>query len=235
MIYIAQHNDEQFVPILKGYKILKVGKEFEDDGRDNINYLNPYINEATALYDIWKNCNEEIVGLTHYRRIFIYMDDMDYLRGLSFDIAKKILEYKDIITSPFHTLGSDTIYGYHRYSLLLTSPHTVKTFDKYINKLDKIEPKLIEYFMKSNRFIARNMFVAKKEVIDKYCEWLFPIIIPLTEEFIENDLKNVGPIGKTPGQERLIGHFIERMFSYWVECVYGLDKVGALKYLTYGN
>ena len=40
MIYVVKHSeDELLIPLLNNYKELKVGKLFEDDGRDNINYL----------------------------------------------------------------------------------------------------------------------------------------------------------------------------------------------------
>ena len=60
MIYIVKHR-ECFSPNVSGYGDLGVGKLFQHKG-DNINYLNPYINEATALYDIWKNSKDKING-----------------------------------------------------------------------------------------------------------------------------------------------------------------------------
>lgn len=226
MIYVVQHNDEMYVSLMEGYETIKVGKLFEDDGRDNINYLNPYINETTALYDIWKNHNEDIVGMIHYRRVFFTDNDF---RALTFDKAKEFMKSKKLICTKYHTLGESTIYDYFRYSIQITSPRCLPTFDKYMLILEEKDPKVIEYFHTHNRFFARNMFIARKEVIDKYCEWLFPIIIPMTEQFIEEDIKK----GKVLGQERLLGHFVERMFSYWIEEVLGVEDVGALHYLTY--
>ena len=237
MIYVVQHNDDFFVPLSEGYKIIGVGNKFEDDGRDNINYLNPYINEATALYDIWKNCNDEVVGLNHYRRIFLYLNKHDYIFNLSFDKAKDMVKDNKIICTGFHDLGNNTIYNYLKYCFQISSPHVIKTYDKYIDKLESIDNNIVKYLKTRNGFIARNMFVARKEVIDKYCQWLFSFIIPLTEEFIMKDLENVEPFGKFSGQERMLGHFIERIFSYWLECVYGCNKDNliTLNYITYSN
>lgn len=230
MIYVVKHSNVDInIPLLHYYKIIKVGKIFDDDGRDNINYLNPYINEATALYDIWKNHNDEYVGMTHYRRMFL--DEMNY--ALRYDKAVKLLEEnnQDIITTPFHTFdGDDTILSYFLYGLSVSeNPNSARIFLKYYNKIIEKEPKMDLYFKNSHKFIARNMFFCRKEIIDKYCEWLFPIIIPLAEEFMNTDLENC----KT--QERILGHLIERMFSYWVECGGVIKKYIQTDYVTIDN
>ena len=54
-----------------------------------------------------------------------------------------------------------------------------------------------------------NVILAKKSVLREYCEWLFPIVIPITEKFIETDKDKVF-------NTRLIGHILERIFAYWV-------------------
>lgn len=223
MIYAVQHDEKFYLPLMKDYKILKVGKLYEDDGRNNINELNPFINETTALYDLWENHDDEIIGLTHYRRI---MFDKD-IKALTFENAKKILKDKDMIVTVYQYYENSTIYDYFRYAISLTSPNALPVFDKYMGKLNEIDPKIIRYFKTKNKFIGRNMFVGKKEVVDKYCEWLFPIILPLVEEFVNNDLE------QAYGQERLLGHFVERMFSYWLEEILGIDKLAMVYYLTF--
>ena len=233
MIYIVKHNNESFVPLNKGYTILGVGNEFIDDGRDNINHLNLYINETTALYDIWKNCNENIVGLNHYRRSFIFVDEQGFLFNMSFKTAKTIVEDNKLICTNKINLKENTIYSHLKYAFQTFCPNVVSTFDKYINKLEKIDKDLVNYFKTSHGLIAKNMFICKKEIIDKYCEYLFPFIIPLTEEFINYDLKNIKALGNYPGQERMMGHIIERIFSYWLEEKLGIDNIVECCYITH--
>ena len=80
--------------------------------------------------------------------------------------------------------------------------------DKYLDKVYEKEPEFKEYLTRE-RFNNSEMFVCKRELIDKYCKWLFDLIIPITEEFIKEDLDKAK-------NKRLIGHIIERLFAYWI-------------------
>jgi hypothetical protein len=210
MIYICNHKPDLIIKDLpEGYKILGLGPAYDDSTeRDNINYLNPYINETTGLYDIWKNCNDEYVGVSHYRRAFYDVDNNQVLR---LSRAKALLRNRDIICTPYHTFGKYNIAEYFKLCMELNGESTLEVCNYFLDKLFKAEPDLGEYLTTEHKFIARNMFVCRKEIIDKYCEWLFPLIIPITEEFKDNYLD------KVVGEERMIGHLVERIFSYWIE------------------
>ena len=117
MIYIVKHY-ECFSPNLSGYADLGVGKLFQHKG-DNINYLNPYLNEATALYDIWKNSKDKIVGMCHYRRFF----EKDGI-FLMFKDAEEILKEHEIITTPDFT---PPVTPYELLSRAIT-PYTLKKY-----------------------------------------------------------------------------------------------------------
>lgn len=198
IIFIIKHKDYDN-PIPKGYKELYVGDMFNGN-KDNINELNPYINEATGLYDIWKNYDNDIVGLVHYRRFFINKGDY-----LTVEDAKAILKSYDIIITN-NVIFDKGIYDQLRIEMPNDKERLI--LDKYYTKLCENEPKLKQYF-KEKEFAPKEMFVCKKELLNSYCEWLFELILPITKEFIENDSNIL--------QKRMIGHLIERLFYYYVK------------------
>jgi len=199
MIYIIKHKLYNN-PVLEDYKELYVGQMFKYNDLDNINGLNPYINEATGIYHIWKHCKDKIIGLCHYRRYFYYNDDYLKLKD-----AKKILEKYDIIITN-NVVFDKGIYEQLRIEMPNDKERLI--LDKYYIKLCNIEPELKKYF-EEKEFAPKEMFICKKEVLDKYCEWLFSFIIPITEEFVQNDSNIL--------QKRMIGHLIERLFYYWIK------------------
>ena len=200
MIYIVKHRECE-TPKLKDYKDLYVGDMYKCKKKDNINHLNPYINELTALYYMWKNFDDEYIGLVHYRRFLL--DENEEI--LSFDKAKSLLNDYDILFAERYVVGNG-IYPNLRSEI--GTEINEKTLDKYYHKLCEQIPDL-DYYFKNTYLYPRNMFVCKKELLDKYCEWLFPIIIPLTEEFIKEDrLVNE--------KDRLLGYMFERLFTYFI-------------------
>lgn len=199
MIYIIKHKTYN-TPKLENYEELYVGDLFKYQELDNINNLNPYINEATALYHMWKHCNEDIIGLVHYRRFFI--KNNDYLKFVD---AEEILKDYDIIIT--NNVKFDRSI-YEQLRLEMPNDRERLILDKYYNKLCEIEPKLKAYF-NEKEFAPKEMFVCKKDLLDKYCEWLFSFIIPITQEFIKEDSNIL--------QKRMIGHLIERLFYYYIK------------------
>lgn len=196
MIYINKHKAYNN-PIPEDYEELYSGNLFTDTKADNINYLNPYINEATGLYYIWKNKKDKYVGLCHYKMFFKNNGEPLKLKD-----AKKILEDYDII------IKYDYIFDKGIYKQLRSEFENPDILDKYYNILCDKEPELKEWF-ELKQFNNSEMFVCKRETMNKYCEWLFPLIIPITEQFIREDADIVV-------NKRMIGHLVERLFSYWV-------------------
>lgn len=195
MIYIIKHKPYNN-PVPNEYQELYVGNMYNGN-KDNINELNSYINEATGLYDIWKNYDDEIVGLCHYRRFFI--NNGDYLKLKD---PKEILKEYDIIITP------EVQFDKGIYEQLRSEIENSDILDKYYNILIEKEPQLEKWF-KLKSFSAKEMFVCKRKILNKYCEWLFPLIIPITKQFIKEDVDRV--INK-----RMIGHLVERLFAYWI-------------------
>jgi len=194
MIFIIKHK-EYNNPVPEGYEELYVGDLFKYE-EDNINIYNPYINEATGIYHIWKHFKGKIAGLCHYRRFF-YMDGI-----LNEKQVKNMLKTYDMI------ITKEVVFNKGIYEQLRSEIENPDVLDKYYNILIQKEPQLEEWF-KLKSFSPKEMFVCKKELIDKYCEWLFELIIPITNQFIKEDAYKVV-------NKRMIGHLVERLFAYWI-------------------
>ena len=184
MIYIVKHKP-CITPMLRGYKDLEVGS------RETLARYNRYINEATALYEIWKK-DDEIKGLVHYRRFFY---ENEYLLP---DKVENILQKYDVITTT-------------DFAPPTPLEHLVRNLDeatvkKYVYQLPKY---VIKWFESYQEFNICNMFVSRRNFIDAYCEWMFPLILPLLEQFIDEDLRD------DVKHNRTIGFIIECLFGYW--------------------
>ena len=203
MIYVVKHyEDEKLYPY--GYTELKVGDIFISHGCDNIEYLNKYINELTGLYYIWKNVNDDVVGLCHYRR-FLY--DRNEGGILSWENAQYLANSYDIVVSE-HTYVPCGI----RESLLQQFPNSQSTVIKYIDFLVNLEPNL-EYYYNTCIFNPTNLFIAKKDIIDNYCKWVFPLIVPAAERFKVEDSKK----SNNELYQRIVGFLSERLLSYYIQ------------------
>ena len=197
MIYIMKHIPYDN-PVPKDYVELGIGNMFKNYDIDNINVLNLFLNEVTGLYHIWKHTNDDIVGLCHYRRMFWYKDDYLKLKD-----AKEILKDYDMIITP------DVIFQRSIHEQLKSEFENPDIYQKYYEKFCETVPGFKE-FMDKDRFNNREMFVCKRELMNKYCEWLFPIIMPIYKEFLEQD------VGKVVNK-RMISHIVERLFSFWIQ------------------
>ncbi len=196
MIYIIKHR-EYNNPIPEDYIELGIGDLFDGKAEDNLNKYNLYLNEIEGLYYIWKYAKEDIVGLCHYRRFFWYNDDYLKLKD-----AKKILKNNDIIVAPLVTFNMNLYYQ------LRFEVENSDKLDKYLELFYKEVPGFKDYLQETG-FNNREIFVCKKELIDKYCEWLFPKIMPIADKFIKEEKG-------TNCNQRLVSHIIERLFSYWL-------------------
>ena len=204
MIYVVHHNPYQYMlgPLPDGYEPLGVGRQFVEKD-DNINHLNPVINELTAVYDVWKNTDDDIVGFSHYHRFFQYIDGEQKL--LTFDKAKEFLESCDIIL----TYPVDYKDISLEQQLAIDFREDLPTYFKLMNKLYQTEG-LRQYF-DGTKFHPRTMFVCRRELFEKYCEWLFPILIPIAEDFLKEDYPKYHHY-----YNRMIGFIAERLLSFWV-------------------
>ena len=186
--YVVTHKDAQLATLPDGYKIIHAGHalstetfgELVDDAGENISHLNPYLNEVTALFWLWKHTRQNFVGFMHYRRFFT----ADGENFLSADEAKNILRDYDVIVN-------DCAFGYvteYDWKITLSGK---KLTDRALASIRKFialrKPDYLESFDRvTNSFgvFCYEIFVTRQNIFDAYCEWLFSFIIDATEEFL---------------------------------------------------
>lgn len=168
----------------------------QDDCFDNISEKNDMYCELTALYWIWKNTNEKIIGLEHYRRRFNsrYLD--------LYEISKK---HKVIVSKPY----------YYKMSIeeQYKKTHIASDWNCMIEGIKELYPDYLSsvenIFRQSNKIYPYNMFIGERQFVDEYCEWLFPLL-----KYIENNAMHVQ---RDKYQKRFIGFLAERLFTLYIE------------------
>lgn len=89
-IYVVGNSKNKFLPLDNIREKFLIDQKHEGD---NIDFLNPWYCELTGLYYLWKHCDDDIVGLEHYRRYFVNNKN----KLLSENEIKNILKDYDVI------------------------------------------------------------------------------------------------------------------------------------------
>ena len=184
----------------------KIDEYFVDSNGDNISHKNKNFCELTGLYWMTKNCETDVLGLEHYRRFFISRKFFFFkFPFLTDKKVEKILNKYDVIV-PKKSLWEDTIYNEYGKGHVLSDLDEVKNI---------IENKCPEYLSAFNEVVVKghyaymlNMFIGKKEVIEKYANWLFSILFELENKI---DISN-----RDAYQSRVYGFLSERLFAVFL-------------------
>ncbi len=223
-IVIAMHKPYE-VPIDPLYYPLQVGAAgrpdliplnrkdpvARDDTGDNISRKNPSYCELTALYWAWKNLDADVVGLVHYRRYFARQDRSDGLNHLPMDNiltgrdAERLMEQYDIVVPRRQKYYIETLYSHYAHThypehLDIAREIISEMYPEYLQAVDQV------YRQRSGHMF--NMFLMKRENMDAYCSWLFPILSELEQR--------VGDHGLSAFQGRFYGRVSEILFNVWL-------------------
>ena len=168
---------------------------------DNISFKNRQYCELTALYWIWKNSREDIIGLSHYRRHFILPDKWQEIM-----VSNGI----DAIL-PVPTCVNPSIEENYK------ERHDPSDWDYLMDYLKENNPDdygLSKKVFSGNLYLPCNMFIMRREILDDLCRWMFPILDAVTANGGE---KQDTYLNRYPGfiSERLITlYFYRNRFRY---------------------
>ena len=228
-VYIVTHKDAKLSTLPEGYKFIHAGQaqakaDFGyagDNTGDNISVLNPFLDEVTALYWIWRNTHHTHTGFVHYRRFFTgdeNQETFDAEKILSAAEILKILDEYDIITK-YESLTKRP----QRDMIIFSTgqPDLVRIVEEIIRKhIARKQPDYLDAFddvISGIAIFTNGMHIARRNVFDAYCEWLFSFLIDATKE-VRDKIKIGDKMLKDMGHgySRVVGHFAERLLTVWL-------------------
>ncbi|MCR5657659.1 MAG: DUF4422 domain-containing protein [Butyrivibrio sp.] len=206
-------DDGMYMPVQVGAekaKILIPEYEKDNSSEDNISAKNSQYCELTGLYWAWKNVDADFIGLVHYRRYFGSKH-----QGVSSDPFEKVIKQdeldeilkKSCVVVPtkrkyyIETLHSHYSHTHYEEQLVKTKSIIERKYPEYLESYEKAMSQTSGYMF--------NMMIMRRDILNKYCRWLFDILDELEKELIDNKLDAY--------QGRYIGRVGELIFNVWLD------------------
>ena len=219
-IVIATHkkydmpNDIMYIPLHVGAEGKKdaCGNDLDlgylkDNTGDNISLLNPGFCELTGLYWAWKNLEADYIGLVHYRRHFSIKKTKYPFDGiLTYNEIKPMLGKIKIFVPDKRKYYIESLYSHYahtHYSIQLDETKKIleEKYQEYIKSYDTVINRSYGYMF--------NMMIMEKNLLEKYCIWLFDILFELKKRFEMPELSDY--------QQRYYGRISEIAFNVWLD------------------
>ncbi|MBO6280982.1 MAG: DUF4422 domain-containing protein [Alphaproteobacteria bacterium] len=226
-VYAVYHKDfpinrnEVVIPIHAGralkhdYGMPLLNKMIGDNTGDNISLKNDRYAELTATYWVWKNSKADYVGIIHYRRSFIIQPDglhsfekhqhcFSYLCevGMTAVNLHQLMQKYDVIMPATAYLPMTFLEYYNRSHI----PNDLQVAVQYIREKYPEMNDTVNYVLYGHQFNSRNMFIMRKDLLDKYAAWLFDVLF-----HIDSKLSR-----ETDYQSRAPGFLAERLWTIWI-------------------
>lgn len=185
---------------------------------DNIDQLNPFYCELTALYWIYKNIHEKdsIISFEHYRRVFLSSKSgCSSYRFLDKNEIDLIFDKYSIIVPCPHHFVTDVYTHYKTF-------HNIQDIELMKTSLLKFSPDYKDSFesiFEGQDLSLFNMFIMKKELLEQYCAFAFPILDDVFSH-IKADLDQ-----RDKYQKRVMGFLSERLFNIWLRKNIPAEKI----------
>lgn len=195
-------DDPAYIPLHVGRELSQDLGYLGDNTGEHISDLNPYYGELTGLYWIWRNETEaDIVGICHYRRFFVN-DDGSFMRAGDYEAA---LADCDVMVSDLVSAGGTNRENFGK-------AHNPQDMEAVGEAIKAIYPEDYDAFcrvMDDDKCCYGNLMVARKEVFDAYCEWLFNVLVETSEN------SNFIMERKDAYHQRVFGFISEVLLYVW--------------------
>lgn len=212
-IMVATHKhyhmpmDDIYLPVRVGSVLAKECFGFQrDDEGDNISEKNPYFCELTALYWGWKNVNADYIGLAHYRRHFsCHKAKWKFASVLSSKEADALCAKYDVILPKRRRYFIESLASHYKHThdiehLELTREIIRRQCPDYVQTFDKVMGRTWAHMF--------NMCIMKRDLLNDYCTWMFPILFELEKEI---EMENLSAF-----DARLYGRVSEFLLDIWL-------------------
>lgn len=140
-----------------------VNTEFLDNTGDNISDKNCNYSELSALYWAWKNSDKPVIGLEHYRR-YLRVSEADLLMLISGEVDV-VLPFPMVYTPDISQQRTRWIQTSDWLAVRQALQEVMPDYAAHVDQIDS-QPYFLNY----------NIIVARKEALNQYCSFLFPIL-----------------------------------------------------------
>lgn len=207
-VFVAAHKDYEFPgdPVYRPIHVGRAGADARlpfagDDTGENISALNRTYCELTGLYWAWRNTDHAACGLVHYRRYFAGAGK----QPASGAEMARWLQDADVIVARRRHYVIETVRQQYSHA------HHASDLDAARDALEALHPEHLRSFdavMAARSLSLYNMFLMRRELLDAYCSWLFPVLERAAEQI---------PFDRYgPQQARVMGYVGERLFNVWL-------------------
>jgi hypothetical protein len=212
-IVVATHKaywmpeDPVYLPVQVGAEGREPLGYTPDNTGDNISGKNPHYCELTGLYWAWKNLDADYLGIAHYRRHFSIRPKKDKWNSIlsEKELMPLFSDCDVVLPKPrdyfIETNYSQYAHAHHAIDLDTTREILTEKYPEYIPVYDDYMKRTI-----GHRF---NMFIMKRDVLNRYCEWLFDILFELEKRL---DISQY-----SLNDSRVFGFVSERLLDVWLE------------------
>lgn len=192
---------EIYLPVQAG----AAGKESigfqRDDEGENISAKNPYYSELTALYWLWKNCPSDYLGLVHYRRYFGTKK-----APFSREDFEKELQKKPVLLPKKRNYYIETLYSHYAHTLHggvldLAGEIIAEKEPRYLPEFERLKKRRSAHMF--------NMIVARRDILDGYLSFLFPLLFELEKRVDEKEFSD-------PFHARFPGRISELLLDVYI-------------------
>lgn len=210
-ILVCTHKRNPFTRNVYPYTAIQVGKALRldedcgylcDNEGDNISEKNSSYSEWTALYWGWKNIrNVKYLGLCHYRRYFDMEITDNNIEGLMKNTDMIVVKQSCPMISkserPLNLIIQTSKEDYFIFLDTLLAFHP------------NYEHEILDYFYNSRKSFPYSMFIARKELFDEFCEFIFPVLFEVEKKIMKHGYSR---------QKRVMGYLGEYSLGMFIAC-----------------